>query len=341
MLYLLTATVLLLSISSTGAKKYANPKEDSPMLSALSGERRVRDTTTSIQPTQNQHFKSHPLSLCQSGICVMKKNSKDYTKTKRRHIISVHSEDVAYDDVSKVFRASNVSNFDLVAEEMDIKPAEEWLMANKDMSEQNDFKGTDYEFWQTKLEQLQQESHRSGVKRDTESVNKKKNSFKGLSRDLITPTGKGPSEYTLKIDNGIMSLRAEDSSLVVSVMEKASSQNESGLSIRQESSKNFHWTASGEFGQEIRKGLHRNALREFGQDVGKGFHWTTLKVKNFFKWKKGKIVDPVVGCLRDDKCLETILKIHGLVLGKSFSILTLSMMARMTAFMLFGIKALG
>ena len=84
----------------------------------------------------------------------MKENSKVYKKSKRRHIISVHSEDVAYDDGAKVFRASNVSNFDLVAGEMDIKPAEELQMANTDMSEQNDFKGTDYEFWHTKLEQL-------------------------------------------------------------------------------------------------------------------------------------------------------------------------------------------
>ena len=237
---------------------------DSPMLSALSGERRGRDTTTSIQPTQNQHLKSHPLPLCLSGICVMKKNSKNYTKSKVRHVISVHSEDVVYDDVSKVFRASNVSNFDLVAEKMDKKPAEKLQMSNGDTSEQNDFKGTDYDFWQTKLEQLEQEeSHHSGVsKRDTESVNKKKNSFKGLSRDLIAPTGKGPSEYTLKIDNGIMSLRAEDSSPVVSVMEKTSSQKESGLGMRQESSKKFRRSlenvsrASGEFGQEIRKGLH-------------------------------------------------------------------------------------
>ena len=134
-----------------------------------------------------------------------------------------------------------------------------------------------------------------------------------------------------------MSLRAENSSLVVSIMEKTSSQNESGLSIRQESSKNFHWTASGEFGQEVRKGLHWTALREFGKDVGKGFHWTALKVKNFFKWKKGKIVDPVVGCLRDDTCLETIFKIHVFVLGKSMTIPILSITARMTAFMLFGI----
>ena len=138
----------------------------------------------------------------------MKKNSKNHTKSKRRHAISVHFEDVVYDDVSKVFRASNVSNFDLVAEEMDEKPAEKLQMSNGDTSEQNDFKGTDYEFWQTKLEQLEQEeSHRSVVsKRDTESVNKKKNSFKGLSRDLIAPKGKGPSEYTLKIDNGISCL---------------------------------------------------------------------------------------------------------------------------------------
>ena len=273
----------------------------------------------------------------------MKKNSKDHTKSKRRHVISVHSEDVVYDDVSKVFRASNVSNFDLVAEEMDKKPAEKLQKSNGDTSEQNDFKGTDYEFWQTKLEQLQQqEGHHSGVgKRETESVNKKKNSFKGLSRDLITV--KGPSEYTLKIDNGIMSLRAEDTSLVVSVMEKTSSQNESGLSMRQESSKKFRRsledvsTASGEFGQEIRKGLHWNALREFGQDVSKGFHWTTLKVKNFFKWKKGKIFDPVIGCLKDFDCYQTIFHAWTFVFGKSVTIMALSLMARITASLVLGI----
>ena len=74
----------------------------------------------------------------------MKKNSKNHTKSKRRHAISVHFEDVVYDDVSKVFRASNVSNFDLVAEEMDKKPAEKLQMSNGDTSEQNDFKGTDW-----------------------------------------------------------------------------------------------------------------------------------------------------------------------------------------------------
>ena len=140
-----------------------------------------------------------------------------------------------------------------------------------------------------------------------------------------------------------MSLRAEDSSLVVSVMEKTASQNESGLSMRQESSKKFRRsledvsTASGEFGQEIRKGLHRNALREFGQDVSKGFHWTTLKVKNFFKWKKGKIFDPVIGCLKDFDCYQTIFHAWTFVFGKSVTIMALSLMARITASLVFGI----
>ena len=118
------------------------------------------------------------------------------------------------------------------------------------------------------------EGRHTAVKRNVRSVNKKTYSFKAA------PTGKGDFEYSVKLDEdgNILSVKSENTALVVSVTGKLSE--------------------------------NRSVLAKLSKVV----RWTTIKFKGYFSRK----MEDLKECMEDEYCFDAIVKIKMFVLLNHF-----------------------